>query len=105
KGARIGGRGKPSQHSHALAADITALTRSDGQVVKVEDHWGATIGATACGPEAEISRPTAHSAWLRDLVCSVARKGIFHHLLTPSFDAAHRNHFHFDIQRDRRSLF
>ena len=31
-------------------------------------------------------------------MCEVARKGLFHDVLTPSFNAAHRTHFHFDIK-------
>ena len=32
-------------------------------------------------------------------VCAVAREGIFHYLLTPNFNVAHRNHLHLDIKR------
>jgi hypothetical protein len=105
KGARINGRGRPSQHSHALAADITTLKRRDGGTVKVEGNWAAPIGATPCGPDATLSEPSDHAPWLRDLVCTVAQRGIFHHVLTPSSDAAHRDHLHLDLQRDARNRF
>lgn len=105
KGARINGRGRPSQHSHALAADVTTLERSDGRTVAIEGNWGAPIGAIPCGPDAVIDGATEDTPWLRDLVCTVAQRGIFHHILTPSADRAHHNHLHLDIQRDAKNRF
>ncbi|MCA9647213.1 MAG: extensin family protein [Polyangiaceae bacterium] len=95
-------RGKarnPSQHSYGLAADITRLWLADGSVLSVEDDWHGDLGAPACGPDAVIHEPDAGSVRLRNLVCAVAREGIFNHMLTPGFNAAHRDHFHFDIKR------
>ncbi|MEZ4231403.1 MAG: extensin family protein [Polyangiaceae bacterium] len=95
-------RGKPrnpSQHSYGLAADITRFWLADGSVLSVEDDWHGELGATACGPDALLSDPDADSVRLRNLVCDVAREGIFTHMLTPGFNAAHRTHFHFDIKR------
>jgi hypothetical protein len=36
------------------------------------------------------------------VICDVARSGLFHHILTPNHDAAHKNHFHLDIARGAR---
>jgi len=104
--ARLPGRRKRSQHAYGLAADITAFRLGDGRRLVVERDWHAAIGDPVCGPDAVMTEPTDASIALRNLLCAVARAGLFHHLLTPSFDAAHRNHFHFDIKRDakRRSL-
>jgi hypothetical protein len=33
-------------------------------------------------------------------VCDIVRSGLFHHVLTPSYDAAHRDHLHLDIKRE-----
>lgn len=96
-------RGKarnPSQHSYGLAADITRFWLADGSVLSVEDDWHGELGAPACGPDAVLNEPDADSIRLRNLVCAVAREGVFNHMLTPGFNAAHRNHFHFDIKRD-----
>jgi hypothetical protein len=41
---------------------------------------------------------------LRNIVCAAARAGLFHHVLTPNYDAAHRDHLHLDIKRDARSV-
>ncbi len=95
-------RGKarnPSQHSYGLAADITRFWLSDGSLLSVEEDWHGELGAPACGPEAVLTEPDDDAVRLRNLVCDVARAGIFTHMLTPGFNAAHRNHFHFDIKR------
>ncbi|MEM9875445.1 MAG: hypothetical protein AAF928_11160 [Myxococcota bacterium] len=104
-GATIRGRGKPSQHSHALALDISVLRRHDGRMVAVEGTWGADIGDRPCGPGAPLDSKVPDALFMRDMVCAVARAQIFHHMLTPSANADHLNHFHFDIKRDaRRSM-
>ncbi len=88
-----------SQHAHGLALDITKLYLADGRELSVEDDWNAPIGSTACGPEAQLDDPTPHAIVLRNIACAIARASIFTHMLTPSYNAAHRNHFHFDIKR------
>ena len=99
--ARIAGRkNKTSQHAHAMAADIVAFTFDSGRRLVVEGNWGASIGDTPCGPEAVLEERSDDIVMLRNLACAVARRGVFHHMLTPSYDAAHRNHLHFDIKRD-----
>lgn len=102
--AVIAGTKKSSQHSYGLAADIMRLTTDEGDVIPVEGHWDAGIGDTPCGPDAKAATdPKARR--MRDVVCAIARAGVFHHMLTPSANAAHRNHYHFDIQRDRSNRF
>ena len=98
--SRFGSRGKRSQHAYGLAVDLFSFTFADGQILEVEDSWVAKIGQPVCGPEAPSAGLSSTEIRLRDLACDVARAGIFNHMLTPNFDAAHRNHFHFDIKRD-----
>jgi len=101
--ARIAGhKNKTSQHAHAMAADIVAFTLADKRRLVVENNWGASIGKTPCGPDAVLEERSDDIVMLRNLACAVARRGVFHHMLTPSFDAAHRNHLHFDIKRDTK---
>ncbi len=104
--AHLPGRRKRSQHAYGLAADITSFELKDGRKLVVEQDWHAAIGDPICGPDAVMTEPDAKAITMRNIVCAVARAGLFHHMLTPSFDVAHRNHFHFDIKRDatRRSL-
>lgn len=101
--ARLPGSRRKSQHNYGLAIDITAFTLSDGTVLSVEDDWGSELGSVPCGPEAKLDAATEKSIRLRNLLCDVVRAQIFHHLLTPSHDRAHRDHFHLDIKRDAKS--
>lgn len=100
RSARLPRRGAgKSQHAYGLAADITTMKMADGQVLRVEPDWHAPIGGTPCGPDAVLEDPTPAAIALRNVVCELARRGVFHHMLTPGYDAAHRNHLHLDIKR------
>ncbi len=91
--------GGKSQHAYGLAADVTTMKLADGRVLSVERDWHAPIGSMPCGPDAVLEDPTPEAIALRNVVCELARRGVFHHLLTPGYDAAHRNHLHLDIKR------
>lgn len=101
--ARISGRRRKSQHSYGLAADVSAFVTSEGDVIPVEGNWGAGIGERPCGPGAVMKTDDDRAHLMRDAVCDLSRRGVFHHILTPSANAAHRNHFHFDIERDAKN--
>ena len=88
-----------SQHHYGLAADIVSFTLQDGRKLSVERDFQATIGEAVCGPDAVMHEVTDEAVRLRNVVCDVARAKLFHHMLSPSFDAAHRDHFHWDIKR------
>lgn len=98
-GAKLPGSRKPSQHGYGLAADIVGFVLEGGQELSVEHDWGAELGDPVCGPEARVEPETEAGVELRNLVCDVARAGLFHHMLTPCFNAAHENHVHFDLKR------
>jgi hypothetical protein len=103
-GAHLPGKRRTrSQHAHGLAMDVTSFELADGRRLVVERDWQGAIGARACGPEAELDEPSETAVLLRNLVCELAREGVFHHLLTPGFDPAHRTHLHLDIKRDARA--
>jgi hypothetical protein len=102
--ARLPGRKKPSQHSYGLAIDMTRFKLGDGRELVIERDFQGAIGEPVCGPSAK-ARPelSAEAGQLRDLICEVARAELFHHILTPNHDAAHRDHFHLDIARGART--
>lgn len=103
--ARLPGRrSKKSQHAYGLAVDILALKLEDGRLLLIERDWHGTPKAPPCGPESAPAQTSEEAVLLRNVVCATARAGLFHHLLTPNYDAAHRNHFHFDIKRDARAI-
>lgn len=94
---------KPSQHAHALAADVTAFVLEDGRTLLVERDWHGQMGEPPCGPDARVDDPSDESIRLRNLVCEIARERLFDTLLTPNYDRAHRNHLHMDLRRNCRS--
>jgi len=102
--AKLPGRRKPSQHSYGLAIDIYGFGLTGGKKLDVEDDWHGDRGTPPCGPESRLNDSCEEAVTLRNLFCDVARSGLFHHLLTPSYDEAHRNHLHLDIKRDSRDL-
>ncbi len=103
--ARLAGRRVKSQHRYGLAMDVMGFELEDGTRLIVERDFGAELGRPPCGPESTLPVLTEAALELRNLVCDVVRAGVFHHVLTPNFNRAHRNHFHLDIKRgERRSL-
>ena len=82
---------------------MTAFVDDDGMVIPVEGNWGADIGDRPCGPHASMKTKDDKAHLMRNAVCDLSRRGVFHHILTPSANAAHRNHFHFDIERNAKN--
>jgi hypothetical protein len=96
---------KLSQHAHALAADIVAFKLTDGRLLSMEQHFSGELGEPVCGPDSRVSPATAEAVILRNLVCDLARAGLFHYMLTPNYDYAHRDHLHVDIKRHAKHAF
>jgi len=69
-----------SQHALANAVDIGAFRTADGQTISVLEHW---------------SGDDARGAFLRDVHAGACE--IFDTVLGPRANAAHADHFHFDI--------
>jgi hypothetical protein len=100
--AHLPGKRKPSQHAYGLALDVAFFTLSDGRTLTVERDFGGSIGEPVCGPESNIAEgaKSDEAVLLRNLVCAIAGARIFHHVLTPNYNAAHENHLHLDLKRD-----
>jgi hypothetical protein len=99
RAARLPGSRKRSQHAYGLAIDMTEIGLADGSIIDVEQAWGAEVGVPPCGPAARLDGTIPGSLTLRNLVCQLAAGGHFHHILTPAYDLAHKNHLHLDIKR------
>lgn len=103
--AHLPGKKKRSQHAYGLAIDVTRFKLRDGSELVIERDFHGTIGEPVCGVGAEVAPELPREAGkLRDLICDVARSQLFHHILTPNHDAAHRDHFHLDVARGARTL-
>ena len=81
--------GRLSTHASANALDIAGFTLADGRHVSVRSDW---LGTSRSGPMG--SAAFLHAA--RDGAC-----GAFSAVLSPDYDAAHRDHFHLDRGADR----
>ncbi len=71
-----------SEHASANAIDIAGFTLADGRVITVAQGWR--------GPD----RAFLHD--VRDGACRV-----FQAVLSPDYNAAHHDHLHFDLGRDK----
>jgi hypothetical protein len=76
-----------SQHSFAHAIDIKRFTLQGGRQISVQKHYGR-------GPDAPKHR---EGQFLRAVVRRAVEEGVFNVVLTPNFNRAHHNHFHFDL--------
>jgi hypothetical protein len=101
---RPGKRGKAVEgggtgHFGGLAIDAASFRRRDGSVVNVLKHFHGRRRAPVCGPKAAAGA-TPEARVLRQIVCRSDERQLFHVLLTPNHDYAHRNHFHMEVRPD-----
>ncbi len=83
-----------SQHAYAKGIDIAALTAADGTTYSVNDDW-------VIDPSTERTCAAATSdakdALLHDAICALKADQVWNIVLTPNYNADHRNHFHVDL--------
>lgn len=72
--------GNRSEHAHSNAVDVAAFVFADGRRISVKDDWQGD----------ERSRQ-----FLRVIHQSACKR--FRTVLSPEYNAAHRDHFHFDM--------
>jgi hypothetical protein len=86
-----------SQHALAMAIDIAAVEKADGTRYVVNDDW--IIDPLPTGEDTCSVVPAAgdQNLLLHGFLCSMADLEIYRILLTPNYNAAHRNHFHVDL--------
>ena len=76
----IAGSEKLSEHAHANAIDVSAFVLADGRRITVESNWNSG--------RREMQFLTA----IHDSACKR-----FGTVLSPNYNAAHRDHFHLDM--------
>jgi hypothetical protein len=101
-GSRLPRSKKRSQHAHGLAVDVIGFVLQGGETLMVERDWEPQLGQPTCGPTSHALPNTEAAIKLRNLVCDIARRGFFHYILTPNYDAPHADHIHWDIKRNAR---
>jgi hypothetical protein len=80
-----------SEHSYANAIDIESFTLKNGRKFSVLQSFGKL--------EHEPRRSEAR--FLEQLGQRLYDDGVFSVVITPHFDALHKNHFHLDLARYR----
>ena len=84
----------PSQHAYARAIDIHAFgVQGSDDTYNTEDDWVITARGDAC----PISSSSEKDRILKEIACGMWSDGIFQIILTPNYNAGHRNHFHVDL--------
>jgi len=93
----VRGTDRPSKHSFGLAIDVHTFTSSDPQLgtLRVDRDYEQGLGDEVdC-----LGRPlTQGGATLKILQCQLVRSGLFHLVLSPDYDADHRDHFHLEVK-------
>jgi hypothetical protein len=95
-GARVGGSGRPSGHSHALAIDVGRMDRGEEHLTILEAWEAREPGVAPCGGGPFDESPS--SALLRELICAAVERELFQVVLTPHHDRAHGNHVHLEVR-------
>jgi hypothetical protein len=86
-----------SQHAFAKAIDLAGFTDTAGEYASVNDDWVIDPSGTAtCEAETEPGK----DAFLHELICALKDAGVWNIVLTPNYNADHRNHFHVDLTTD-----
>ncbi len=91
----------PSQHAYARAIDLHAF-RLEGspEPWSTEDDFVITRRADTC----PMTSSSDADRGLKEIACALFHEGIFQIVLTPNYNAAHRNHFHVDLTEGARYL-
>lgn len=86
-----------SQHAYAMAIDLAGFTTSDGTYASVNDDWVIDPDAqeTCDAPSVD-----GKDRFLHELICELKTAAIWNIVLTPNYNADHRNHFHVDLTPD-----
>ena len=82
-----------SQHAYAKAIDIAGFTAGDGTEYSVLTDWVIDAGGMTCTAETEGGKDT----FLHDVICELKNADVWNIVLTPNYNADHRNHFHVDL--------
>jgi hypothetical protein len=86
-----------SQHAYAKAIDLAAFKLADGTKYTVATDW-------VIDPAAErtcvAGTASDKDAWLHALICALKGDEVWNIVLTPNYNADHRDHFHVDLTDD-----
>ena len=86
-----------SFHSKGVAVDINYFKAKKWDMgVWVKTWFEKDDKYKTCGADYRIS--SKRGKFLNDIVCTLWEEKVFTTVLTPNYNAAHNNHFHFDVR-------
>ena len=86
-----------SQHAYGRAIDVAGFVTGDGTSTSVNDDWVIDPDAEET---CEAATDGAADAFLHDVACALHEAAVFQIILTPNYNADHRDHFHCDLTPD-----
>jgi hypothetical protein len=87
-----------SQHAYAKAIDLVAFKTTDSTTYTVKTDF--VIDPATEKTCSAATEPGSKDAWLHDTICELKRAQIWNIVLTPNYNADHRDHFHVDLTPD-----
>ena len=89
------------RHQGALAVDVRELRKDNGEALNILDQFHGRLGAPLCGEGAVPPNPDSPEAKeLHEIACAAADSHLFNSVLTPNYNAPHKNHFHLELTPD-----
>lgn len=82
-----------SQHAYAKAIDLARFVHADGTTYTVETDWVIDPDPGTCAAATE----DAKDSWLHQVICALKTDEVWNIVLTPNYNASHRDHFHVDL--------
>jgi len=82
-----------SEHSFGNAIDLASFLDADGETYVVNDDWVIDPDDRTCTAPTEPGKDT----FLHEMICTIKAAKIWNIVLTPNYNALHRNHFHVDL--------
>jgi hypothetical protein len=83
-----------SQHAYAKGIDIAGVKDTAGIFYSVNDDW---VIDPAAEKTCEAATSNEKDAFLHELICAIKADKVWNIVLTPNYNADHRNHFHVDL--------
>lgn len=99
--------GKPGKrHGAGMALDAAIFVKKDGSKLVVEKNFKGHRRSAPCPTKVPSkTHQSSETQELRSIFCEARETGLFHVMLTPNFNWAHRNHFHLEVAANPRWFY
>lgn len=99
---------KPGKrHGAGMALDAAVFIKRDGSKLIVEKHFKGHRRSAPCPRvvHAKSAPKAPETKEIREIFCEAREHGVFHVMLSPNFNWAHRNHFHLEVAQNPRWFY